>query len=108
VIGSLWVSSNSNRQTTDLQRDALWAAEVDERHQFQDKASAACDDQLGLAQALAFLRPGDVRVIWKRDRLGRSLPHLIEIIIGLKAAGVGFRALTEPMDTATRPRGAGV
>ena len=59
-------------------------------------------------QTLAFLRPGDMRGVWKPDRLGRSLPHLIEIIIGLKAAGVGFRALTEPMDTATPPRGAGV
>jgi len=101
VIGSLWVLSDADRQTTDLQRDALLAAGGDERHLFQDKASGARDDRPGLAQALAFLRPGDVLVVWKLDRLGRSLPHLIEIVNGLKTAGVGFRSLTEPMDTAT-------
>ncbi len=50
---------------------------------------------------MAFLRPSDGQMGWKRDRLGRSLPHLIEIVNGLKTAGVGFRALTEPMDIAT-------
>lgn len=101
LIGYMRVSSDSDRQTTDLQRDALLAAGVDERHLFQDKASGARDDRPGLAQALAFLRPGDVLVVWKLDRLGRSLPHLIEIVNGLKTAGVGFRSLTEQMDTAT-------
>ena len=101
LIGYMRVSSDSDRQTTDLQRDALLAAGVDERHLFQDKASGARDDRPGLAQVLAFLRPGDVLVVWKLDRLGRSLPHLIEIVTGLKAAGVGFRSLTEQMDTAT-------
>ncbi len=101
LIGYMRVSSDSDRQTTDLQRDALLAAGVDERHLFQDKASGARDDRPGLAQVVAFLRPGDVLVVWKLDRLGRSLPHLIEIVTGLKAAGVGFRSLTEQMDTAT-------
>jgi DNA invertase Pin-like site-specific DNA recombinase len=101
LIGYLRVSSESDRQTTDLQRDALLAAGVDERHLFQDKASGARDDRPGLAQALAFLRPGDALVVWKLDRLGRSLPHLIEIITGLRAGGIGFRSLTEQMDTAT-------
>jgi DNA invertase Pin-like site-specific DNA recombinase len=101
LIGYLRVSSESDRQTTDLQQDALLAAGVDERHLFQDKASGARDDRPGLAQALAFLRPGDTLVVWKLDRLGRSLPHLIEIITGLRAGGIGFRSLTEQMDTAT-------
>ena len=101
LIGYLRVSSESDRQTTDLQRDALLAAGVDERHLFQDKASGARDDRPGLAQALAFLRPGDTLVVWKLDRLGRSLPHLIDIITGLRTDGIGFRSLTEQMDTAT-------
>ena len=71
VIGSLWVLSDADRQTTDLQRDALLAAGVDERHRFQDQASGARDDRPGLAQALTFLQPGDGRMGWKRDRLGR-------------------------------------
>ena len=61
----------------------------------------ACNNPPGLTQSLAFLRPSDGQMGWKRDRLGRSLPHLIEIVNGLKTAGVGFRALTEPMDIAT-------
>ncbi len=101
LIGYMRVSSDSDRQTTDLQRDALLAAGVDERHLFQDKASGARDNRPGLTQALAFLRSGDVLVVWKLDRLGRSLPHLLEIITGLKAGGIGFRSLTEQMDTTT-------
>ena len=59
------------------------------------------NDQPNRTQTLTLLQPGDVRGIWKQDRLGRSLPHLIEIIIGLKTAGVGFRSPTEQLDTAT-------
>ncbi len=55
----------------------------------------------GLAKALAFLRRGDCLVVWKLDRLGRSLPHLLTTITGLKARGVAFRSLTEQMDTTT-------
>ena len=101
LIGYLRVSSESDRQTTDLQRDALLAAGVDERHLFQDKASGARDDRPGLAQALAFLRPGDTLVVWKLDRLGRSLPHLIDIITGLRADCRRLLELTKQMDTAT-------
>jgi DNA invertase Pin-like site-specific DNA recombinase len=67
------VSSESNRQITDLQRDALLAAGVDGRHLFEDHASGAKDDRPGLTQALSFVRAGDVLVVWKLDRLGRSL-----------------------------------
>jgi DNA invertase Pin-like site-specific DNA recombinase len=101
LVGYMRVSSNSDRQTTDLQRDALLAAGVDERHLFQDKASGARDDRPGLAQALAFLRPGDVLVVWKLDRLGRSLSHLLAIVNTLKDKQVAFRSLTEGMDTTT-------
>jgi hypothetical protein len=68
LVGYMRVSSESDRQVTDLQRDALLAAGVDGRHLFEDHASGAKDDRPGLAQALAFVRPGDVLVVWKLDR----------------------------------------
>jgi DNA invertase Pin-like site-specific DNA recombinase len=95
------VSSDNDRQTTDLQRDALLQAGVDARHLFEDKASGARDDRPGLAQALAYDRSGDGLVVWKLDRLGRSLAHLIHIVTELQARGVAFRSLTEQMDTTT-------
>jgi DNA invertase Pin-like site-specific DNA recombinase len=101
LIGYMRVSSDNDRQTTDLQRDALINAGVDHRHLFEDKASGIRDDRPGLAKALAFLKPGDVLIVWKLDRLGRSLTHLIEIINTLKANQVAFRSLTEGMDTST-------
>lgn len=101
LVGYMRVSSDLDRQTTDLQHDALLAAGVDERHLFSDRASGAKDDRPGLAQALKFMRPGDCLVVWKLDRLGRSLAHLLRIVIGLRDYGVGFRSLTEQMDTTT-------
>jgi len=101
LVGYMRVSSESDRQTTDLQRDALLAAGVDERHLFEDKASGAPDDRPGLAKALEFVRAGDCLVVWKLDRLGRSLSHLLTIVTGLKEKGVAFRSLTEQMDTTT-------
>jgi hypothetical protein len=95
------MSSDSDRQTTDLQRDALLAAGVDERHLFEDHASGAQDDRPGLISALAFVRPGDVLVVWKLDRLGRSLSHLLTIVNSLRERNVAFRSLTEGMDTTT-------
>jgi DNA invertase Pin-like site-specific DNA recombinase len=101
LIGYMRVSSESDRQTTDLQRDALLMAGVDERHLFEDKASGARDDRPGLAKALEFVRAGDCLVVWKLDRLGRSLSHLLTIVTSLKEKGVAFRSLTEQMDTTT-------
>ena len=105
LVGYMRVSRDNDRQTTDLQRDALIHAGVDARHLFEDKASGARDDRPGLAQALAYVRPGDCLVVWKLDRLGRSLPHLLAIVTDLQARGVAFRSLTEQMDTTT-PHGA--
>lgn len=68
---------------------------------FEDTASGARADRPGLAAALAYVRRGDVLVVWKLDRLGRSLPHLIETVTALEARGVGFRSLTEAIDTTT-------
>jgi DNA invertase Pin-like site-specific DNA recombinase len=101
LVGYMRVSSDSDRQTTALQRDALLAAGVDERHLFEDKASGARDDRPGLARALDFMRPGDCLVVWKLDRLGRSLPHLLSIVTSLRDRNVAFRSLTEQMDTTT-------
>ncbi len=105
LVGYMRVSSENDRQTTDLQRDALLAAGVDPRHLFADKASGARDDRPGLQQALAYVRPGDCLIVWKLDRLGRSLSHLLSIVTTLQAQGVAFRSLTEQMDTTT-PQGA--
>ena len=101
LIGYMRVSTDNDRQSTDLQRDALLAAGVDVRHLFQDYASGARDDRPGLAKALEYLQSGDVLVVWKLDRLGRSLPHLLGIVSSLKEKRVGFRSLTESMDTTT-------
>jgi DNA invertase Pin-like site-specific DNA recombinase len=95
------VSSDADRQSTALQRDALLAAGVDERHLFEDRASGARDDRPGLVACLAHLRPGDTLVVWKLDRLGRSLPHLLDIVLSLRERSVAFRSLTEGMDTTT-------
>lgn len=95
------VSSDLDCQTTDFQRDALLAAGVDERHLFEDKASGARDDRPSLANALEFVVTGDCLVVWKLDRLGRSLSHLLTIVTGLREKGIGFRSLTEQMDTTT-------
>jgi DNA invertase Pin-like site-specific DNA recombinase len=104
LIGYMRVSTDGDRQVLDLQRDALLAAGVDERQLFEDRASGSRDDRTGLAKALAFLKPGDCLVVWKLDRLGRSLSHLLSTVNELKARGIAFRSLTEQMDTTT-PQG---
>jgi len=101
LVGYMRVSSDSDRQSTNLQRDALLAVGVDARHLFEDHASGAKDDRAGLARALEFVRPGDVLVVWKLDRLGRSLSHLLAIVTSLKKKQVAFRSLTENLDTTT-------
>ena len=101
LVGYMRVSSDPDRQTTDLQRDALLSAGVDSRHLFEDHASGAKDDRCGLAKALEFVTSSDVLVVWKLDRLGRSLSHLLSIVNELKDKQAAFRSLTEGMDTTT-------
>ena len=84
-------------QSLDLQRDALRAAGVERI--FTDQASGRKDDRPGLAAALAALRPGDVLVVWKLDRLGRSLKHLVETVSALEQRGIGLRVLSGGVDT---------
>ena len=99
LVGLARVSTDG--QDTRLQRDALVHAGC--ARIFEETISSRRSDRPGLAAALDHLRPnaGDTLVVWKLDRLGRSLPHLIEIVNGLKTARVGFRSLTEQMDTTT-------
>jgi DNA invertase Pin-like site-specific DNA recombinase len=104
LVGYMRVSTDGDRQVLDLQRDALLSAGVDERHLFEDRVSGSRGDRAGLAKALAFVRPGDCLVVWKLDRLGRSLPHLLTTVTDLKVRGIAFRSLTEQMDTTT-PQG---
>jgi DNA invertase Pin-like site-specific DNA recombinase len=86
-------------QILDLQQDALTAAGC--KKIFTDTASGGRSDRPGLQQALDYLRAGDVLVVWRLDRLGRSLKYLIEIITTLNERGVGFKSLTEQIDTTT-------
>ncbi len=104
LVGYMRVSTDSDRQVLDLQRDALVAAGVDERHLFEDRVSRSRGDRTGLAKALAFIKSGDCLVVWKLDRLGRSLPHLLTTVTDLKKRGIAFRSLTEQMGTTT-PQG---
>jgi len=101
LIGYMRISSDNDRQVLDLQYDALIKEGIDPRHIFQDKASGVRDNREGLQEALNYLKAGDCLVVWKLDRLGRSLPHLISIVDGFKEKGIGFRSITEKMDTTT-------
>jgi DNA invertase Pin-like site-specific DNA recombinase len=97
LIGYARVSTQD--QTPNLQQDALKAAGCSRI--FTDTASGAAKERLGLTEAISYCREGDTLVVWRLDRLGRSLPHLIETIAGLLEKGIGFRSLTEAIDTTT-------
>ncbi|MCG7882596.1 MAG: recombinase family protein [Candidatus Thiodiazotropha endolucinida] len=94
-IGYARVSTQD--QKPDLQIDALKAASCEEI--FQEKLSGKTKDREQLEHCLRMLRSGDVLVVWRLDRLGRSLKDLVEIISTLDERGVGFQSLTESIDT---------
>ena len=97
AVGYARVSTGD--QDTALQIDALRKAGCEKL--FEDKASGVKTDRPGLAEAIRYARDGDTLTVWKLDRLGRSMKHLIEIITELEARGVGFRSITENIDTTT-------
>jgi len=99
LVGYMRVSTEE--QTTSLQKDALLKYGVDERNIFADVVSGTSKNREGLNRALEFLKSGDILVVWKLDRLGRSLAHLISIITSLKEKNIAFVSLTEGMDTTT-------
>jgi DNA invertase Pin-like site-specific DNA recombinase len=90
---------STSEQDLTLQKDAL--NEIGCERIFTDHASGAKTDRPGLIEALSYVRDGDVLVVWKFDRLGRSLPHLIETVTDLNARRIGLRSLTENIDTTT-------
>ena len=94
LIGYLRVSKADGSQATDLQRDALIAAGVDSAQLYEDQASGKREDRPGLAACLKALRSGDTLLVWKLDRLGRDLRHLINLVHDLTGRGVGLRVLT--------------
>lgn len=94
TIGYARVSTRD--QNLDVQRQALAAAGCDII--FDDKASGASFDRSGLDNALSALAPGDVLVVWKLDRLGRSMQHVVNTVLDLDRRGIGFRSLTEAID----------
>jgi DNA invertase Pin-like site-specific DNA recombinase len=97
LIGYARVSTYD--QTLNLQQDALKKAECSKI--FTDTASGANTERKGLDEALQYVRPGDALVVWRLDRLGRSLPHLITTMTDLEERGIGFKSLTENIDTTT-------
>jgi DNA invertase Pin-like site-specific DNA recombinase len=97
LIGYARVSTHE--QTLNLQRDALEKAGC--TRIFTDTASGAKTERIGLDEALNYVRKGDTLVVWRLDRLGRSLPHLITTMTDLLERGIGFKSLTENIDTTT-------
>jgi DNA invertase Pin-like site-specific DNA recombinase len=97
LIGYARVSTTE--QTLNLQKDALEKAGCNKI--FTDTASSAKAERKGLEEALNYIRKGDTLVVWRLDRLGRSLTHLITTMTDLENRGIGFKSLTENIDTTT-------
>ncbi|HGC8041778.1 TPA: recombinase family protein [Yersinia enterocolitica] len=97
LIGYIRVSTSD--QNTELQRNALISANCVQI--FEDKISGKSSDRPGLKRAMHIMSEGDTLVVWKLDRLGRSVRHLIVLIEELKNRGVHFRSLTDSIDTST-------
>jgi len=96
-IGYVRVSKQEQHEA--LQIDALKEAGCEKW--FVDKMTGSKAERKGLNEALAYLRPGDTLVVWKLDRAGRSLPHLIELLKDLQGRGIDFLSITEKIDTTT-------
>jgi len=93
-IGYIRVSKSDGIQVLDLQRDALLETGVEEARIYSDLGFGRTDDRPGLATCLKSLQPGNTLVVWKLDRLGRSLKHLVEVVEDLNRRRVGLQVLT--------------
>ncbi|MDY7578836.1 recombinase family protein [Herbaspirillum sp. RTI4] len=94
LIGYMRVSKADGSQNTNLQHDAMVAAGVDPKHLYEDQASGKREDRPSLTACLKALREGDTLVVWKLDRLGRNLRHLINTVHDLTGRGVGLKVLS--------------
>jgi DNA invertase Pin-like site-specific DNA recombinase len=94
LLGYMRVSKADGSQTVDLQRDALTLAGVAPAQIYEDRASGRLDARPGLEALLKALRAGDTLVVWKLDRLGRDLRHLVNTVHDLTQRGIGFKVLT--------------
>jgi len=104
LVGYMRVSKADGSQNTDLQRDALVAAGVDADAFYEDHASGKKDDRPQLVACVKALREGDTLVIWKLDRLGRDLRHLVNVVHDLTQRGIGLKVLAgegSAIDTST-------
>ena len=104
LLGYMRVSKTDGSQTLDLQRDALLAAGVEAGRLYEDLASGRHDARPGLTACLKALQPGNTLLVWKLDRLGRDLKHLVTTVDDLRTRGVGFKVLTgagAQIDTST-------
>ena len=101
LIGYARISRSGGAQSADLQVDALLAAGVDRQRIYRDSISGAQAERPGLDECLRSLRQGDTLVVWRLDRLGRSLKHLLHTVEDLERRNIGFRSLTEGIDTTT-------
>ena len=93
LIGYIRVSKSDGTQTLAPQRDAMLAAGVEPGRIYEDLASGRRDDRPGLAACLKALQPGNTLVLWKLDRLGRDLRHLVNTVEDLRTRGVGLKVL---------------
>jgi len=94
LLGYMRVSKADGSQVLDLQQDALLAAGVEQDRIYEDLAAGRHDARPGLEACLKALRPGDTLVVWKLDRLGRHLRHLVTLVEDLRQRAVGFHVLT--------------
>ena len=94
LVGYMRVSKADGSQSTDLQRDALLLAGVESGSLYEDQASGKKDDRPHLAACLKVLRKGDTLLVWKLDRLGRDLRHLVNTVHDLTDRGIGLKVLT--------------
>src|SRR5258706_5927373 len=104
-LGYMRVSKSNGDQSLNLQRDALIGAGVHPDNIYSDMASGKNDDRPGLVACLKALREGDELIIWRLDRLGRNLTHLIETVNDLSERKIGFKCLTGVSIDTTTPTG---